>query len=48
MYGLCYPLIQMIISEMITEAVAQRSSVKMVFLEFRKIHRKTPAPESLF
>ena len=33
MYGLCYPLIQMIISEMITEAVAQRSSVKMVFLE---------------
>ena len=31
-----------------SEAVAQTCSVKTVFLEFRKIHRKTPAPESLF
>ena len=31
-----------------SEAVAQRCSVKKVFLEFRKIHRKTPVSESLF
>ena len=31
-----------------TEAVAQRCSVKKLFLEFREILRKTPAPESLF
>ena len=30
------------------EAIARRCSVKKVFLEFRKIHRKGPAPESLF
>ena len=30
------------------EAVAQRCSVKKVFLEIWKIHRKTPVPESLF
>ena len=30
------------------EAVAQRSSVKKVFLEISQIHRKTPVPESLF
>ena len=29
-----------------TEAVAQRCSVKKVFLKFRKIHRKTPVPVS--
>ena len=29
------------------EAVAQKCSVKKVFLEIRKIHRKTPVPESL-
>ena len=31
-----------------SEAVDQRSSVNKMFLEFRKIHRKTPVPESLF
>ena len=31
-----------------TEAVTQRRSAKNVFLKFRKIHRKTPVPESLF
>ena len=30
------------------EAVAQRCSVKNVFLEIWKIHRKTPVPGSLF
>ena len=30
------------------EAVSQRRSVKKEFLEFRKIHRKTPMPGSLF
>ena len=29
---------------MTTEAVAQRSSVKKVFLEISEIHRKTPVP----
>ena len=28
------------------EAVVQRCSIKKVFLEFCKIHRKTPVPES--
>ena len=28
------------------EAVTQRCSVKKVFLEYRKTHRKTPVPES--
>ena len=31
-----------------TKAVAQICSVKKVFLEIPKIHRKTPVPESLF
>ena len=31
-----------------TEVVAQGCCVKKVFLEFLKIHRKTPVPESLF
>ena len=31
-----------------TKAVAQRCSIKKVFLEIPKIHRKTPVPESLF
>ena len=35
-------------STVISEAVAQRCSVKKVFLKFRKIHRKTPVPEPLF
>ena len=30
------------------EAAVQRCSVKKVFLEIRKIHWKTPVPESLF
>ena len=30
------------------EAVVQRCTVKKVFLEIRKIDRKTPVPESLF
>ena len=30
------------------EAVAQRCSEKKVFLKFRKIHRKTSVPVSLF
>ena len=30
------------------EVVAQTSSAKKVFLEIRKMHRKTPLPESLF
>ena len=30
----------------ISEAVAQRGSVKEVFLKFRKIHSKTPVLES--
>ena len=30
------------------EAVGQTCSVKKVFLEMFKIHRKTPVPESLF
>ena len=29
-------------------AVARKCSVEKVFLRFRKIHRKAPAPESLF
>ena len=32
----------------ITEAVVRRCSVKKLFYTFRKIHRKTPLPESLF
>ena len=32
----------------IVEAVVQTCSVKKVFLEISKIHRKTPVPESLF
>ena len=32
----------------VTEAVAQRCSVKEVFLEFCKIHRKTAVPRALF
>ena len=31
-----------------TEAAVQRCSVKKVFLEILQIHKKTPAPESLF
>ena len=31
-----------------SKAVVQMCSVKKVFLEFRKTHRKTPVPESLF
>ena len=31
-----------------TEAVAQRCSVKKMFLEISKVHRKTPMLESLF
>ena len=31
-----------------SEKVAQRRSVKNVFLKFRKIHRKMPISESLF
>ena len=31
-----------------TEAAVHRCSVKMVFLEICKIHRKTPVTESLF
>ena len=31
-----------------TEAVAWGCSVKMMFLKFHKIHRKTPVLESLF
>ena len=31
-----------------TEAVVERYSVKKVFLEIYKIHRKKPVPESLF
>ena len=31
-----------------TEVVAQRRSVKNVFLEISLINRKTPVPESLF
>ena len=31
-----------------SEAVAQMCSVKKMFLEISKIHRKTPVPESLF
>ena len=31
-----------------SEAVAQICSVNKMFLEISKIHRKTPAPESLF
>ena len=34
--------------KVITEAFVQRGSVKKVFLEFDKIHRKAPVPESLF
>ena len=30
------------------EAVVQRCSVKKLVLEFHKVHRKTPVPESLF
>ena len=29
------------------DAVVQTSSVKKVFLEIRKMHKKTPVPESL-
>ena len=36
------------VNENITEAVAQRCSLKKVFLEICKIHRKTPVSESLF
>ena len=32
----------------IVEAVAQRCSVKKVFVEISQIHRKAPVPESLF
>ena len=32
----------------IVEAVAQRCSVKKVFIEISQIHRKAPVPESLF
>ena len=31
-----------------SKAVARRCSVKKVFLEIHKIHRKTPVPETLF
>ena len=31
-----------------TESFAQRCSLKEVFLEIRKIHRKTLVPEPLF
>ena len=30
------------------EAVVRRCSVETVFIKFRKTHRKTPVPESLF
>ena len=32
----------------VLEAAVQRSSVKKVFLEICKIHRKIPVPKSLF
>ena len=35
-------------AEHFSEAVAQRCSVKKVFLEISQLHRKTPVPESLF
>ena len=31
-----------------TEAIARNCSVKELFLKIRKIHRKTPVPESRF
>ena len=31
-----------------SEAVVRRCSVRKVFLEILQIHRKTPVPESLF
>ena len=43
------PSVNYILSFMKTsEYVAQRCSVEKVFLEIRKIHRKSPVPESLF
>ena len=33
--------------QVIIEAVVQRCSVKKMFLEFRKIHKKTPVVGSL-
>ena len=43
------PSVNYILSFMKTsEYVAQRCSVEKVFLEIRKIHRKSTVPESLF